>query len=455
MRAIAAALAALTLAAPAAGQLAAPQGVQAAPIAPEASTFTLPNGLQVVVIPDRRIAVVTHMIWYRAGAADEPAGRSGIAHFLEHLLFKGTERFPANTFSRRLASFGGQENAFTSWDYTAYFQRTTREQLPLLMDFESDRMMNLRLTDEVVLPERDVVLEERRQVVDNNPASQFSEQLGAALFQNHPYRIPIIGWEHEIRRLDRADAFAFYERFYSPNNAIVIIAGDVTEAEVRDLAERTYARVPVRVPTIVRERPQEPQARAARRIAMLDPRVQQPSWSRVYLAPSYRTAQPGEAEAFEVLGQILGGQTGRVYRALVVEQQLAATASGGYSGTALDSGRFSLAANPRPGVALERIEAGMDAVLAAVVERGVTQEEVDRAVNSLIASAVYSQDSSASLARIFGAGLTTGGTIEDVRQWPLRIARVTVEQVNAAARRLDIRASVTGTLARGEPARRS
>jgi zinc protease len=454
MRAFAALALALVVAEPALAQrAAAPPPARLTPglVAPNASTFTLANGLQVVVVPDRRLPVVTHMIWYRVGAADEPWGHSGIAHFLEHLMFKGTERFPAGSFSRRLASFGGQENAFTSWDYTAYFQRTTRDQLPLLMEFESDRMTNLRLTDEMVSAEREVVREERRQVVDNSPGAQLSEQMAAVLFQHHPYRIPIIGWDHEIRLLDREAAFAFYRRFYTPNNAVVVISGDVTEADVRPLAERTYGQVPVQVANITRVRPQEPPAIAPRRVALSHPRAQQPSWTRLYLAPAYGSHRDGTAEALDVLSEIMSGTTGRLYRALAIDRNIAAQAGAGYSGAAIDYGRFSLSVTPRPGVSFSDVDAAVDAVLAELIERGVTQDEVDRAINSSLASFIYAQDSMGYVARLLGLGLATGQSFDDVRNWPSRLARVTVEDVNRAARTyLDVRRSVTGTLSPAE-----
>ena len=210
--------------------------VPRAALATEVSEFTLDNGMQVVVVPDHRAPVVTHMVWYRVGSADEQGGKSGIAHFLEHLMFKGTDKHPAGEFSQVVSKLGGQENAFTSQDYTAYFQRVAKEHLATVMGFEADRMTGLVLTDEVVLPERDVVLEERRMRTDNDPASQLSEAAQAAMFTNHPYSHPIIGWEDEIKKLNRDDALAFYRRFYTPNNAILVVAGDVEPDEVRRLA---------------------------------------------------------------------------------------------------------------------------------------------------------------------------------------------------------------------------
>lgn len=421
--------------------------------APNARSFTLQNGMQVVVLPDRRLGVITHMVWYRVGAADEPKGKSGIAHFLEHLMFKGTERFPSGRFSQWLGAIGGQENAFTSWDYTAYFQRTEKAHLAQLMEFEADRMTNLRLTNEVVNPERDVILEERRQVVDNNPASQFAEQLGAALYLNHPYRIPIIGWEHEMRGLTLDDAISFYNRYYTPNNAVLIIAGDVAVEDVKSLAEATYGKVKPRIADkeLLRQRPSEPPARAARRVAMSDARIQTPTWTRSYLTPSANTLKDGTIEALDILGEIVGGQTGRLYKRLVVEKQIAANAGAGFSGSGLDYGRFVLSVSPRPGVSFEQIETAIDEVLAEVMEKGVSEDEVSRAVNTSLASAITSQDSMSQVARIFGSNLMEGMSLEELQNWPARISKVRVEQVNAAARKwLDLRSSVTGTLARAD-----
>lgn len=429
------------------------QRVPVSVFAPNAKSFTLQNGMQVVVLPDRRLGVVTHMVWYKVGAADEPKGKSGIAHFLEHLMFKGTERFPSGRFSQWLGAIGGQENAFTSWDYTAYYQRTEKERLGQLMEFEADRMLNLRLSEAVVNPEREVILEERRQRIDNSPAAQFSEQVDAALFLNHPYRIPVIGWEHEMRGLTLEDAIDFYTRHYTPNNAVLVVAGDVTAEEVKTLAEGTYGKLAPRVSDaeLKRNRPKEPPARAPRRVDMTDPRVQTSSWTRSYATPSANTLKDGSIEALDILSEILGGQTGRLYRRLVVEKQIAANAGAGFSGTGLDYGRLVLSATPRPGVKFEAVEAAIDDVLAEVIDKGVSEDEVARAVNSSLASAITSQDNMSRVANVFGSSLMEGMSLEELQSWPSRIAKVTVEDVNAAARRwFDLRRSVTGTLSRAE-----
>ncbi|WP_119462188.1 M16 family metallopeptidase [Rhodospirillaceae bacterium SYSU D60014] len=410
-------------------------------------TFTLDNGLQVVVVPNHRAPVVTHMVWYRVGAADEPLGNSGIAHFLEHLMFKGTETMPPGAFSSEVARLGGNENAFTAQDYTAYFQTVAAEHLETMMRFEADRMANLALTDEHVLPERQVILEERRQRVENDPGAQLSEMMRASLFLHHPYGTPIIGWEHEMRGLTTADALAFYEKWYTPNNAIVVISGDVTAEEVRPMAERTYGQVPRRaVPE--RKRVEEPAQTAPRRVVLESAQVQQPSWSRLYLAPSYNRDPENAAYALEVLAEILGdGPPGRLYRGLVVEDKVATSAGAYYSADAFDLGTFGFYGSPLPGAEIEPVEAAIDAAIDRLLKEGVTEAEVEAAKGRLQAGAVKARDSLFGPARTFGAALTTGSTIEDVESWPERIGAVTVEQVNEAARAvLTPETSVTGLL---------
>ena len=420
---------------------------------PDIAHFPLRNGLDVVVIPDHRTPVVTHMIWYKVGSADETPGKSGLAHFLEHLMFKGTAKNPEGRFSQTLATIGGQENAFTTDDYTAYFQRIAKEYLPLVMEFEADRMTGLVLTDANVLPERDVVLEEYNMRVANSPEARIGEQVAAALYLNHPYGRPVIGWRPEIEKLNREDALAFYRRFYTPNNAVVVIAGDVTADEVRPLAEKTYGQVARVAEVNPRVRPQEPPPVAVRQVTMADPRVAQPTLQRSYLVPSSTTAKPGEAQALDVLAHVLGnGETSRLYRTLVVDQHVATGAGGWYQGTSLDETRFGVYASPLPGVAFATIEAAIDSVIAKVADGGITTSELERAKTRLIADAVYAEDNQASMARWYGAALTSGGTVEEVTSWASRIRAVTADAVRDAARTwLDKRRSVTGYLVKELP----
>ena len=412
-------------------------------------TFTLANGMQVVVIPDNRAPVVTQMVWYRVGAADEPKGQAGIAHFLEHLMFKGTAKIPPGEFSKIIKKNGGEDNAFTAQDYTAYFQSIAKDRLALAMEMEADRMQNLQLTDADVLPERDVIGEERRSRIENDPASLMGEQINAALYIAHPYGKPIIGWMSEVEKLTRQNALDFYRTYYTPQNAILIVAGDVTGDEVRPLAEKFYGTLANTANPPPRLRTPEPAPIAARRVSMTDPRVSVATLQRSYIAPSYRMAKgKPTAEALDLLAQVLGGgSTSRLYRSLVIEQQFATEAGAWYSGNALDTGTFGVYAVPQPGKEIAPLETALDALLADIVEKGVTEEELTLAKNLLIAQTTYALDSSAQLARMFGQTLAIGGTVEDVTGWDDRIQNVTLDDVrNAAAEVLVLRASVTSTL---------
>jgi zinc protease len=413
------------------------------------ATFTLTNGMQVVVIPDHRTPVVTQMVWYKVGSADETPGKSGLAHFLEHLMFKGTAKHPVGEFSQTVLRIGGNENAFTSTDYTGYFQRVPREQLGKMMEFEADRMTGLILKDENVLPERDVVLEEYNMRVANSPDARLSEQIMAALYLNHPYGRPVIGWHQEIEKLDREDALAFYKRFYAPNNATLVIAGDVDAQEIRPMVERTYGVVAAQ-PAIPaqRLRPQEPTPAGPRTVTLADPRVEQTSVRRYYLVPSATTAAAGESQALDVLGQLIGGGSNSyLYRALVVDKGLAINAGASYQGTALDSAQFMISASPKPGVEFADVEKTIDAVIADVATNAVPAADLERVKTQLVAEAIYAQDNQATLARWYGAALTTGLSVDDIRSWPDRIRAVTAEQVrNAAQKWLEKKRSVTGYL---------
>ena len=375
------------------------------------------------------------------------AGESGNAHFLEHLMFKGTDKLGPGEFSEIIALNGGQENAFTSYDYTGYFQTVARDRLEIVMEHEADRMTNLRLTDEIVLPEREVILEERRSRIDNSPGGKLREMMQASLFLNHPYRIPVIGWEHEIHELNTETALAFYRRWYAPNNAVLIVGGDITAAELRPLAEKYYGAVPARtVPE--RKRIAEPPQHAPRRLTLESPQVSQPGLSITYLAPSYNSAGNEHAYALQILDEILsGGATSRLYRGLVVEQAIAASAGSGYRVSAVDLGTFDFHASPRPGGDIAELEAALRAEIARLLEDGVTEAEVASAKRRLRAGAIFARDSLGTGPKIFGRMLTTGGSVADVEAWPERITQVTVEQVNAAAHAVFIdNRSVTGLL---------
>lgn len=414
---------------------------------PAVTTFTLDNGMQAVVIEDNRAPVVTHMVWYRVGSADDPIGQSGLAHYLEHLMFKGTDTIGEGDFSRIVAENGGQDNAFTSLDFTGYFQRIAADRLETVMAMEADRMRNLRVSPEVALTERDVILEERSQVVENNVGRQFSEMMSAALYKHHPYRVPIIGWRHEMEGLTRENAFAFYERYYAPDNAILVVAGDVTPEAVRAMAERHFGpHQPSGNPRAARV--QEPPHLAARRVEMHDPRVRQPYVLRQYLAPGRVSGDPADAAALTLLAEVLGGSgvTSRLGRTLQVEEGLAISAGAFYSGLSLDDTSFGVFAVPAEGVALADAEAGIDRVLAALAADGPTEAELNRARIGIAASEVFAQDSGAGLARRYGAALAMGLTVADVEAWPDLLRAVTPADVQRAAALLRPEASVTGWL---------
>jgi zinc protease len=365
------------------------------------------------------------------------------------LMFKGTSKHPAGEFSQTVLRVGGNENAFTSTDYTGYYQRVPREQLPRMMEFEADRMTGLILKDENVLPERDVVLEEYNMRVANNPEARLTEQIMAALYLNHPYGRPVIGWRHEIEKLDREDALAFYRRFYAPNNATLVIAGDVDAKDIRPMVERAFGDVPPQLAIPAqRIRPQEPMPVAPRTVTLSDPRVEQPGLRRYYLVPSATTATAGESPALDVLAQLMGGGSNSyLYRALVIDRPLAVSASAGYQGTSLDPTQFTISASPKPGVDFAQVEQVIDQVIADIAENPVRAEDLERVKTQLIAGAIYAQDNQATLARWYGGALTTGLSIEDIRSWPDRIRAVTAEQVRAAAQKwLDKNRSVTGYL---------
>ncbi len=416
------------------------------------TTFTLDNGMDVVVIEDHRAPAVTHMVWYKAGSADESAGSSGVAHFLEHLLFKGTETLEPGEFSKVVAANGGSDNAFTSYDYTGYFQRIASDRLGLMMEMEADRMVNLQLDEGDIATERDVIIEERNTRVENDPGALFSEQRSAAQYLNHRYGVPIIGWRHEMETLDLAKALDFYELNYSPNNAILIVAGDASPEEVRRLAEEHYGPIPANPEIGPRARPQEPPQMAERRLVLRDPRVAQPYVMRTYLAPERDPGAQEKAAALSVLAEILGGgQTSVLSRKLQFETQQAVYTSAFYSATSLDDTTFGLVVVPAEGVSLQEAEDAMDATIAGFIKEGVDSEQLDRIKFQMKAQQIYARDSADSIARRYGSALTAGLTVEDVQDWPDVLQAVTAEDVIAAAEAVfDRGKSVTGWLMAAE-----
>ena len=415
--------------------------------AEEVTTYQLDNGMDIVVIEDHRAPVVVHMLWYRAGSADEPVGSSGVAHYLEHLLFKATTNVESGEFQRVVAENGGSDNAFTSYDYTGYFQRVAADRLPLMMQYEADRMNNLVLTEEDIVTERGVILEERNQRVENSPGALAREQMRAAQFLNHRYGVPIIGWKHEMEELDMEDALSFYDLYYSPNNAILVVAGDVQPDEVLALAEQYYGPIPAEPNLPERLRSQEPPQTAERRLVYEDPRVSQSYVSRSYLAPERDAGAQKDAAALTYLSELLGGSsfTSVLPIALQFESNIAVYSGAFYDGLNLDDGTFNLTVVPADGVSLQEAEDAMDAAITAFLDDGIDPARMEALRIQLRAGEIYARDEVGGIARRYGAALTSGLTVQDVQAWPEILQSVTAEEVlNVAHRVLDRNQSVTG-----------
>ena len=413
------------------------------------TTFELENGLQAVVIEDHRAPVVTNMMWYRVGSADEPAGYTGVAHFLEHLMFKGTKTLKPGEFSKTVKENGGVDNAFTSYDYTGYFQRVAADRLPLMMQLEADRMRNLVLSEEDVITERNVVIEERRTRVDSDPNSQFQEQRRAMMFMNHPYRNPVIGWQHEIEALNREAALDFYATYYAPNNAILIVAGDVYPDDVKALAETYFGPLEPSENIPPRVRPEEPPHLAPVTVTFSDPRQPQPYMIRSYQAPKRQSGNQKEAAALVMFAQLLGGSglSSVMGQKLQLEQEIAVATSAWYDSVSYDPETFGFYAMPRPGVEMDDLVAAVDQVLNEFLEEGVDAEHLARIKVQIAAEDIYELDDLSGVARSYGAALTAGLTVEDVQAWSQVLQEVTEEDIMTAARKvLNIKQSVTGLM---------
>ncbi len=424
-------------------------------VADTVSTFKLDNGMDVVVIEDHRAPVVVHMVWYKIGAADESPGHSGIAHFLEHLMFQGTKDVAPGDLSKIVAAQGGSDNAFTTQDYTAYFQRVAADRLELVMKLESDRMHNLNLTEKDVTTERQVILDERNERTDSDPGALLTEQMSAAQYLNHPYGIPVIGWRHEMEQLTRQDALDFYQANYAPNNAILIVAGDVKPDDVLALAKKYYGPIPPSDKIHPRVRPTEPPQLAERRLVLSDPRVAQPYVVRSYLAAERNPGDQKEAAALTMLAQLLGGSraTSVMAKALEFDQKVATYTSVSYDGVSMDPTTFALVAVPADGVSLGDLEKAMDGVVAKFLKDGVDPDEFARIKAQVKANQVYAQDNTQGLAHRYGMALASGLSVQDVQDWPAIVQAVTPDEVMAEAKKvLDRHHAVTGWLTAEEAA---
>jgi zinc protease len=403
--------------------------------ATKASHFTLANGLEVVVVPDRRVPIVTEQVVYKAGGADDPDGQPGVAHFLEHLMFKGTDRFPGNSFERFSVVNGGASiNAYTTQDYTVYPQSLPKRHLAELMDREADRMANLQITEAQVASELRVVMNERRGN-ENSPAYLLGDAIDAALYPGHPYGRSVIGTEAQIATLDRAKALAFYKRYYAPNNAILVVAGDVTEDEVRTLAEQTFGRIPAKAdlaPRVIHRLPREP---AERRVELQHERVTTPSIGFYYPTPGVGALPRKDAYALDLLTRIAGTSIiGRFYRALVLEQRLALSVSASHS-LDVQAGLLSFTATAAPGVSAADFEAAFRRQIDALARKGVTKAEADDARQAYLAAKAYEDDNHRQRAGLYARALARGLTIADVEAADAIMAKVSVADVNRVAAR--------------------
>lgn len=404
-----------------------------------ASETFLDNGLQVIVIPNHRAPVITHMVWYKVGAAEEPRGKSGIAHFMEHLMFKGSrvmgerETLKPGEFSKIIRGLGGRDNAFTSQDYTAYFQSVASEHLERVMRMEAGRMRGMLPPQEEVESERLVILEERRQRTDNDPRERFREQLSANAYINHPYGTPVIGWYHEMEGLTWDDAKTFYDQWYAPNNAVLIVSGDVEPDDVFKLADDIYGRIPANDDLPERVRTISPALNSDTRVTLEHEALREPMLQTLYRVPSFRQDEK-QALALQVLEEIMsGGPTSRLYKSLVVEQKIASSAGLSYRANAWDDARLWVYATPLPGQDIAALEDAIAQELDRVASEGVSDEELKDAVTRMQDAAIYARDSLTGPAMVIGQALSTGSDLDEVEYWPGRIEAVTAEDVQNAA----------------------
>ncbi len=406
----------------------------------DARTFTLDNGMRVVVIENRRAPVVTHMVWYKTGSTDDPFGKSGIAHVLEHLMFKGTAAVPDGEFSKIVARNGGTENAFTARDYTAYYQNIARDRLELVMFLESDRMKNLRFSEKSFSPELEVVKEERLMRTENNPAALLAERRDSLLWGEHPYARPVIGWKKELAALTTEDAERFYNAHYSPDNAVLVVAGDIDADELKPLAQKYYGAIPPnRAP--VEKRPFPTSYPVTGKIEMRHPQVHLNSIQRAYAAPSYSSKEKNKAFAFAVLEETLGSyHLGKLYKHFIDKTKTARYVGTFYDGFAADRGVFSIAIHAADGVAPAELEQELNRFLKTV---SFTDSDVEKAKKRLIAGIEHLNDDPETSANVAGLFYVLGLDIDDLKNRTANIAAVTPDDTRKAFAELRSSASVT------------
>lgn len=402
-----------------------------------AETVTLKNGLQIIAIPNHKAPVVHHIIWYKVGAADEKLGKSGLAHFFEHLMFRGTETLADGEFSKTISALGGVNNAFTGLDYTAYHQTIAREHLETVMKMEADRMQNLMLTDEVIETERQVVLEERRQRLENSPFARYSERENGILYGQHPYAVPTIGWSHEIETLSHDDIRGFYRQWYRPSNAVVVVSGDIVLDDLKVLAEKTYGTIESR-PYLAREkRPAIPRNITENLISEIhfkDANIRRPYYRLSFLVPS-ESMNNRTATILGLITEVLaGGQSSLLYQSLVTEKEIATSAGVSYFSEIEDWGSLTFYAVLKNEKDFKVAQKAIHDVVSNLVQNGISQETLEQIKKRFMASAVYARDSLEGPARIVGEAVSLGLSIEDVETWPDLLTSITVEEVNKILR---------------------
>jgi zinc protease len=414
----------------------------------------LDNGMHVVLIPNHKVPVVSHMVWYKVGAQDEVEGETGLAHLLEHLMFKATDTLASGEFSSRVAKAGGEDNAFTHYDYTGYFQNISKDKLEMVMEMEASRMQNLQLNEKELEIEKLVVLEERRTRTDNNPLALLAEKMNSDLFTSHSYARPIIGWQEDIKNLTLQDTQDFYTKYYSPNNAILIVVGDIDRNALESLAIKYYGTIPAK-PLEKRSVIRTIEAKEPLNITYHDARVTQPHWLRFYVAPQQTNAECTECYALTLLSYLLGEtRTSKLYESLVVEQKIASRISTYYNDLVLGPASFSISAIPSQNVSPERLEKAIDKELNDVITTPFSDEQLERAKNSLDAQIIYSQESFATLGQIFGNVYSLGLDGAYVTNWQHKIRAVTKEDIQkAASSLLQKNHSITGILLPQEEAK--
>jgi zinc protease len=400
--------------------------------------YSLGNGLKLVVKEDHRSPVVISQIWYKAGSIDELNGATGVAHVLEHMMFKGTKKVPGGEFSRRIAAAGGRENAFTSRDYTAYFQQLQKSRLPLAMELESDRMRNLVLTEDEFAKEIKVVMEERRLRTDDQPRALVHEKMTATAYQSHPYRRPVIGWMNDLENMNVSDAKEWYDRWYAPNNAVLVVVGDVNPKEVFILAQKYYGQIKSRpqLPLDKRKPQTEPLQVGIKRITVKAP-ARLPYLAMGYHAPVLRNpATDWEPYALEMLAGVMdGNESARLNKELVRERRIASSAGAGYDSTARGPGMFYLDGTPSEGRTVADLEAALRGEVEKLVRDGVTEEELARVKAQVVAGHVFQLDSMAYQAMQIGQLESIGLSYRDVDTMLKKLQAVTAEQVRDVAKK--------------------